>query len=215
MSSSNKLTNTATGPLNGEAPLSGSGAILESKDAEKNAGNLSDSVDPTAVTAADAMTQPPSTPGIVDHSHPSQIIPHIKKKRGCVLTKEAEKIMQIMPAMGTIYDNPDLLFVIPHFEAFIQAYDLKVKDLLEPDIKKYKSPDDLCTNMVKGQEFTLPTLLDDPHLAGTFDKNPGIAIFRLAPQDYHRYHAPFKTKRGKMFHVTRTYFTVDVQTNDN
>ncbi|KIO21130.1 hypothetical protein M407DRAFT_29238 [Tulasnella calospora MUT 4182] len=61
---------------------------------------------------------------------------------------------------------------------------------------------------IKGQEFTLSSLLDDPHLAETFGKNPSIAIFRLAPQDYHRYHAPFKSKLGKMFHVPGTYFTV-------
>ncbi|KAG8972225.1 hypothetical protein FRC05_010274 [Tulasnella sp. 425] len=106
---------------------------------------------------------------------------------------------------GKIYDNPDPSFVIPHIEAFIQAYDLKVDDLLEPDIKRYK------VRWIKGQESTLPTLLDDKHLAETFGKNPSIAIFRLAPQDYHRYHAPFKAKLGEMFHVPGTYFTVNPQ----
>lgn len=382
MSSSSKPTNAGTAPLNGEAPLSGSGAILENKDAEKNAGNLSGSVDPTTATTGDAATQAPGA-GIVDQSHPGQIIPHTEKKHpgeepvqvrpvrnpyyGGVLnevdvlvTKEAEKIMQAMSAMvensanvgggsgdiplnvrdtlyphsgstaelgfpkkkwfenwasgmldklfaahrmgvyvitdrktkanifetmpiftrlgmhllfvstnheildlraveglfkdvsfrqGKIYDNPDPAFVIPHIEAFIQAYNLKVDDLLEPDIKKYKtfndffkrslkpgarpvqeandlgvitSPADSRVTVfksvgeakkfwIKGQEFTLSTLLDDKHLAETFGKNPSIAIFRLAPQDYHRYHAPFKAKLGKMFHVPGTYFTVNPQ----
>lgn len=39
---------------------------------------------------------------------------------------------------GRVYDNPDLAFVIPRIEAFIQAYDLKLEELLKPDIKKYK-----------------------------------------------------------------------------
>ncbi|KIO21125.1 hypothetical protein M407DRAFT_219155 [Tulasnella calospora MUT 4182] len=150
---------------------------------------------------------------------------------------------------GKIYDNPDPAFVIPHIEAFIETYDIKLGDLLEPDIKKYKtfndffkrslkpgartvydandlsiitSPADSRVTVfksvgdakkfwIKGQEFTLPSLLDDPHLAETFGKNPSIAIFRLAPQDYHRYHAPFKAKLGKMFHVPGTYFTVNPQ----
>ncbi|KIO19356.1 hypothetical protein M407DRAFT_148385, partial [Tulasnella calospora MUT 4182] len=348
---------------------------------EKNAVNLSDSVDPT--TAGDATTQAPSS-GIVDQSHPGQIIPHTEKKHpgedpvqprpiknpyyagvlnevDVLVTKEAEKVMQAMSAMvensarvggglggdiplnvrdtlyphsastaelglptkkwfenwasgmldkifaahsmgvyvitdrktkanifetmpvftrlgihllfvtvnheildmkaveglfkdvsfrqGKIYDNPDPAFVIPHIEAFIETYDIKLDELLEPDIKKYntfndffkrslkpgaravhdandlsiitspadsrvtvfKSVGDAKKFWIKGQEFTLPSLLDDPHLAETFGKNPSIAIFRLAPQDYHRYHAPFKAKLGKMFHVPGTYFTVNPQ----
>ncbi|KIO18994.1 hypothetical protein M407DRAFT_31354 [Tulasnella calospora MUT 4182] len=131
----------------------------------------------------------------------------------------------------------DPAFVTPHVEAFIEAYDIKLDELLEPDVTKHKrslkpgartvhdandlsvitSPADSRVTVlksvgdakkIKGQEFTLPTLLDDPHLAETFGKNPSIAIFRLVPQDYHRYHAPFKAKLGKMFHVLGTYFTM-------
>ncbi|KAG8952074.1 hypothetical protein FRC00_006941, partial [Tulasnella sp. 408] len=380
--SSNKQPNdTAAAPVNEEVPLSGSGAILENKEAEKNAVNLSDSVDPT--TAGDATAQPPSSV-VVDQSHPGQIIPHTEKKHpgedpvqprplrnpyyagvlnevDVLVTKEAEKIMRAMSDMvensghvggglggdiplnvratlyphsastaelglpkkkwfenwatgmldklfaahnmgvyvitdrktkanifetmpiftrlgmhllfvtvnheildmkaveglfsdvsfrqGKIYDNPDPAFVIPHIEAFIEAYDIKLEELLEPDIKKYKTFNDffkrslkpgartvqdandlsIITSLadsrltvfknvgdakkfwIKGQEFTLASLLDDQHLAETFGKNPSIAIFRLAPQDYHRYHAPFKAKLGKMFHVPGTYFTVNPQ----
>ncbi|KIO21131.1 hypothetical protein M407DRAFT_29239 [Tulasnella calospora MUT 4182] len=63
----NKPSDASSTPINGEAPLSGSGAVLENKEAEKNAVNLSDSVDPT--TTGDATTQAPSS-GIVDQSHP-------------------------------------------------------------------------------------------------------------------------------------------------
>ncbi|KAG8972224.1 hypothetical protein FRC05_010273 [Tulasnella sp. 425] len=319
MSSSNKPTDVGTAPLSGEAPLFGSGARLENKDAEKNVVNLSNSVDPTAATTGDdATTQPPSGPGIVAQSHPGQIIPHHEKNTSrnpyyggvlnevnVLVAREAEKIMQAMSTMvenwayvgggsadiplnvrdalyphsgstaelgfpkktglrtglvawstspnepaitafrsapheGKIHDTPDPAFVIPRIEAFIQAYDLKVDDLLEPDIKKYKTFNDFfkCSlkpgarpvqeandlgvitsradsrvtvfksvgdaKKIKGQEFTLPTLLDDNYLAETFT----VAIFQFAPQDYHRYHAPFKAKLGKMFHVPGTYFTV-------
>ncbi|KAG8985661.1 hypothetical protein FRB90_004519 [Tulasnella sp. 427] len=150
---------------------------------------------------------------------------------------------------GKIYDNIDPSFVLPHIEAFIQAYSLKLDELLQPDIKSYKTFNDFFSRSlkpgarpvqeandlsvltspsdsrltvfksvgdakkfwIKGQEFTLPALLDDPHLAETFGKNPSIAIFRLAPQDYHRFHSPFRAKLGKMFHVPGTYFTVNPQ----
>ncbi|KAG8924570.1 hypothetical protein FRC01_011332, partial [Tulasnella sp. 417] len=264
---SNKPSDAATAPVNEEAPLSGSGAVLENKEGEKNAVNLSDSVDPT--TAGDATTQPQGS-GVVDQSHPGQIIPHTEKKHpgedpvkvrpiknpyyvgvlnevDVLVTKEAEKIMQAMSAMvensaqvggglegdiplnirdtlyphsgsthqlglpkkkwfenwasgmldkifaarsmgvyvitdrktkanifetmpiftrlgmhllfvtvnheildmkaveglfsdvsfrqGKIYDNPDPAFVIPHIEAFIESYGIKLDELLEPDIK--------------------------------------------------------------------------------
>ncbi|KAF9899512.1 hypothetical protein EC991_008781 [Linnemannia zychae] len=42
---------------------------------------------------------------------------------------------------------------------------------------------------IKGKSFTLPNLLRDPVLAAQF-QGGSIAIFRLAPQDYHRFHSP-------------------------
>ncbi|KAG8936764.1 hypothetical protein FRC00_007790 [Tulasnella sp. 408] len=301
--SSNKQPNdTAATPANEEVPLSGSGAILGNKEAEKNAVNLSDLVDPT--TAGDATTQPPSSV-VVDQSHPGQIIPHTEKKHpgedpevDVLVTKEAEKIMRAMSDMvensghvgdglggdiplnvrATLYPHSastaelglpkkkwfenwatgmldkheilDMKAVEGLFsDVSFRPYDIKLEELLEPDIKKYKTFNDFFKRSlkpgaravqdandlsiitspadsrltvfknvgdakkfwIKGQEFTLPSLLDDPHLAETFGKNPSIAIFRLAPQDYHRYHAPFKAKLGKMFHVPGTYFTVNPQ----
>jgi len=127
-------------------------------------------------------------------------------------------------------------------------------DLLEPNIKKYKtfnnffsrqlkpsarpvtdandftvitSPADSRLTVfrtvgdakkfwIKGHEFTLASLLDDKHLAEEFGANPSIAVFRLAPQDYHRFHSPFQAKLGKQFHIAGTYFTVNPQAiNEN
>ncbi|KAF9134807.1 hypothetical protein BGW39_005717 [Mortierella sp. 14UC] len=42
---------------------------------------------------------------------------------------------------------------------------------------------------IKGKSFTLPNLLRNPVLASQF-QGGSIAIFRLAPQDYHRFHSP-------------------------
>jgi phosphatidylserine decarboxylase len=48
---------------------------------------------------------------------------------------------------------------------------------------------DSTTIHVKGQDFQLGQLLDDDLLAKQFEG--GIAaVVRLAPQDYHRFHAP-------------------------
>ncbi|KAF8930124.1 hypothetical protein BGZ47_000735 [Haplosporangium gracile] len=42
---------------------------------------------------------------------------------------------------------------------------------------------------VKGKSFSLQNLLRDPLLASQFEGG-SIALFRLAPQDYHRFHSP-------------------------
>jgi len=69
---------------------------------------------------------------------------------------------------------------------------------------------------IKGKQFTLAHLLDDPHLAEKFGANPSIAIFRLAPQDYHRFHSPFRATLGKRSSIHGTYYTVNPQAiNEN
>ncbi|KAF9088523.1 hypothetical protein BGX23_007287 [Mortierella sp. AD031] len=42
---------------------------------------------------------------------------------------------------------------------------------------------------IKGKSFSLPNLLRNPTLASQFEGG-SIALFRLAPQDYHRFHSP-------------------------
>ena len=42
---------------------------------------------------------------------------------------------------------------------------------------------------VKGRNFTISVLLQDDALSGAY-KGGSLAIFRLAPQDYHRWHTP-------------------------
>ena len=42
---------------------------------------------------------------------------------------------------------------------------------------------------IKGDQFTMPTLLGDAERAKAYE-NGSIIISRLAPQDYHRFHSP-------------------------
>ncbi|KAF7308811.1 hypothetical protein MKEN_01080700 [Mycena kentingensis (nom. inval.)] len=70
---------------------------------------------------------------------------------------------------------------------------------------------------VKGREFTIPALLDIPLAskeAYTFDGS-SVAIFRLAPADYHRFHCPIDGKIGHrdFSHkdIPGQYYTVNPQ----
>lgn len=62
---------------------------------------------------------------------------------------------------------------------------------------------------VKGRHFSLTHLFHDEKLAQEFHGG-SIAIFRLAPVDYHRFHSPIAGKIGPtMNSITGTYYTVN------
>ncbi|CAF2404568.1 unnamed protein product [Rotaria sp. Silwood2] len=62
---------------------------------------------------------------------------------------------------------------------------------------------------IKGRNFSLKQLFNDEKLANEFDGG-SIAIFRLAPVDYHRYHSPIGGRIGShMRTVIGTYYTVN------
>ncbi|GAA5887690.1 hypothetical protein JCM16303_003727 [Sporobolomyces ruberrimus] len=61
---------------------------------------------------------------------------------------------------------------------------------------------------IKGRHFTLEQLLGSEKLARHL-KNGCVAIFRLAPADYHRYHSPVDAIVGRTKHVDGKYYTVN------
>lgn len=68
---------------------------------------------------------------------------------------------------------------------------------------------------VKGSQFTVANLIRDPEQAKVYEGG-AIGIFRLAPQDYHRYHAPITGTVGKTVPINGTYFTVNpMAVNEN
>lgn len=64
---------------------------------------------------------------------------------------------------------------------------------------------------IKGREFTVARLLGDTY-KDQVDKYVGgaLAIFRLAPQDYHRFHSPVDGTVGPMTDISGEYYTVNV-----
>ncbi|KAG0377611.1 hypothetical protein BGX24_005773 [Mortierella sp. AD032] len=68
---------------------------------------------------------------------------------------------------------------------------------------------------IKGQKFTLQTFLQDDELSTEFDQG-AMAIFRLAPQDYHRFHSPVQGMVAEPKKIGGTYFTVNpMAVNEN
>jgi phosphatidylserine decarboxylase len=64
---------------------------------------------------------------------------------------------------------------------------------------------------IKGKNFNIPNLLGiTPQEAKAFD-GASIAIFRLAPADYHRFHCPLDGVVGDVRHLPGQYYTVNPQ----
>ncbi|KAG0221025.1 hypothetical protein BGX31_010264 [Mortierella sp. GBA43] len=62
---------------------------------------------------------------------------------------------------------------------------------------------------IKGKAFSVEQLVQDAHLASQFEGG-SIALFRLAPQDYHRFHSPVTgTIVGEPRKIDGTYYTVN------
>lgn len=59
---------------------------------------------------------------------------------------------------------------------------------------------------IKGKKFTLGSLFKDDELAKDYEDG-SVAIFRLAPQDYHRYHAPASCTVETIKEIPGTYYT--------
>ena len=65
---------------------------------------------------------------------------------------------------------------------------------------------------IKGREFTVARLLGEAY-SDQVDRYTGgaVAIFRLAPQDYHRFHSPVDGVIGPMSYIAGEYYTVNVR----
>jgi phosphatidylserine decarboxylase len=65
---------------------------------------------------------------------------------------------------------------------------------------------------IKGRDFSIARLLGETYKHETDKYNGGaLCIFRLAPQDYHRFHSPVDGTIGRMTYISGEYYTVNVR----
>ncbi|KAH7296278.1 hypothetical protein KP509_26G017000 [Ceratopteris richardii] len=72
----------------------------------------------------------------------------------------------------------------------------------------YKSADEAKRFWIKGRKFSVKGLLGDEALADQFEGG-SLAIFRLAPQDYHRFHIPVSGIIGENIMIPGHLYTVN------
>jgi phosphatidylserine decarboxylase len=71
----------------------------------------------------------------------------------------------------------------------------------------FESVNDATRIWIKGVEFSLKKLLGDEN--ATDFEGGSLAVFRLAPQDYHRFHSPVDGTVTKIKHISGQYYTVN------
>jgi phosphatidylserine decarboxylase len=123
-------------------------------------------------------------------------------------------------------DMSEVLLPVEQFKTFNEFFYRKLK----PGARPCSAPDeprvvvspadcrsvffdcmDEATNIwVKGREFTVDRLLGDayPEDARRF-RNGALGVFRLAPQDYHRFHIPVDGIMGEPRTIAGDYYTVN------
>jgi len=76
----------------------------------------------------------------------------------------------------------------------------------------FETVSDATRLWIKGREFSVKRLLGETY-GNEFAKYDGgaLGIFRLAPQDYHRYHSPVDGVIGPMHYISGEYYTVNPQ----
>ncbi|KAG0087816.1 hypothetical protein BGZ93_006767 [Podila epicladia] len=72
----------------------------------------------------------------------------------------------------------------------------------------FQTISDAAKFWIKGRQFTIGKLLGDEAFAKKYDGG-ALAIFRLAPQDYHRYHIPVKGTLSEPKPINGEYYTVN------
>lgn len=123
-------------------------------------------------------------------------------------------------------DLSEVLLPLNEFKTFNQFFYRKLKPGARPidcpeDERVAISPADCRSTYfpsvakateiwIKGKEFTIARLFGNayPDLVDKFLNGP-LAIFRLAPQDYHRFHIPVSGVLGKPKKIEGEYYTVN------
>ncbi|KAG6887647.1 hypothetical protein C0995_013752 [Termitomyces sp. Mi166 len=76
----------------------------------------------------------------------------------------------------------------------------------------FSTIDDATRLWIKGREFSISKLLGEAYAAEAERyKDGALVIFRLAPQDYHRFHSPVDGRVGTMSVIAGEYYTVNPQ----
>ena len=103
---------------------------------------------------------------------------------------------------------------------FCRRIQMSLRPLAEPDNPRvlvccadcrllvFESVDHATNLWIKGRQFSIEKLLGNTFLSDA-PRDPSLVIFRLAPQDYHRFHSPVDGVVGNLERIEGEYYTVN------
>jgi len=115
-------------------------------------------------------------------------------------------------------ENPDSYKTFNEF--FYRKLKPSARKITEPNNNKlavcgadsranvFVTVDEATKLWIKGHKFSLGGLLQDQEMAKDY-QNGSLVIWRLAPQDYHRFHSPVTGTLKSMVPFAGTYYTVN------
>ncbi|KIM74861.1 hypothetical protein PILCRDRAFT_691729 [Piloderma croceum F 1598] len=125
-------------------------------------------------------------------------------------------------------DVDEILDPIDPFKTFNEFFYRKLKPSARPielpddpyrlvsgadrQLMAFESVNEATRLWIKGREFTVARLLGDAYKGRAARYAGGaVAIFRLAPRDYHRFHSPVDGTIGPMTSISGEYYTINPQ----
>ncbi|KAH3767558.1 Phosphatidylserine decarboxylase proenzyme 2 precursor [Pelomyxa schiedti] len=154
-----------------------------------------------------------------------EVLKHMSIRQGELYTSK-KSIKEIIPFINYHHLNTEeILDPIPSFQCFNEFFYRKLKPGARPVDEEANptiavSPADCRMSAfatvqsatriwIKGIGFTLAHLLGGNEEIASMFSDGSIAIARLSPQDYHRYHSPVDGILGTRHDIDGTYYTVN------
>lgn len=131
-------------------------------------------------------------------------------------TKSVQRIQPFVDSLNI--DMTESQKAVHEFTTFNDFFYRKLKegtrpigdDLVSPGdgrVLAFENVDEVNNFYIKGKKFTLKEFLKDDQLLAKHEKD-SMVIIRLAPNDYHRYHFPFKGKASEAKEIKGMYYSV-------
>ncbi|CAA7396711.1 unnamed protein product [Spirodela intermedia] len=161
------------------------------------------------------------------------ILQGISEKQGKKMStaESAKKIPEFIEFFKDQINVDEMKHPIEHFKTFNDFFIRELKNGARPIAFKerddiatcaadcrltaFESVDDSLRFWIKGRKFSIRGLLGAETYSSTFDQG-SLVIFRLAPQDYHRFHSPVSGVIEKFVDIPGCLYTVNpIAVNSN
>ncbi|KAJ8767720.1 hypothetical protein K2173_020660 [Erythroxylum novogranatense] len=155
-----------------------------------------------------------------------EILQSISEKQGKKMNsvESAKDIPKFVEFFKDQINLAEVKYPVEHFKTFNEFFIRELKpdarpiDSMECDdvavsaadsrLMAFKSLQDGQRFWIKGRKFSIQGLLGDKKHSDTF-LDGTLIIFRLAPQDYHRYHFPVSGTIDQFIHIPGSLYTVN------